>query len=305
MEEPLISIGVPTYNRPESLFKTLNAIVNQSYLNLEIIVSDNCSPDPVVQNIINEFVQKDSRVINYTQSHNIGPFENFNFVLTKASGAYFMWAADDDQWLGVDFLASLAKYSKENILTFPDAVTTDEPKLCLLTSYETCKSKIDYAKNFCTVGWGYPFYGLYNLKLFNQYNLKFQFDNELAYYSEGTFLHKLFLSGPVKYVKEAKILYRSNGSRPSNEILIDNFVSYFKSTLLIYANSNLSQEDKAELLSLVLTKYTAHFRSLFENFISFNRFAISHETAGVKKRSITGKIWFRLKRASAILIKGN
>ncbi|MEO8765631.1 MAG: glycosyltransferase family 2 protein [Ginsengibacter sp.] len=306
IDEPLVTIGVPTFNRPESLSITLKSIINQTYSNLEIIISDNCSTNPEVQKIIEEFATKDHRITTYSQSSNLGAIGNLNFVLSKASGNYFIWAADDDEWQGKDFLALLVKYAHENILTFPDAATFDDPELCLLTSYENCKSKLDYVKTFCSMGWGYPFYGLYNLNLFNQHNLKFEFDTDLAYYSEGTFLHKLFLTGPAKYVKEAKILYTPNGSLPSNEILIDNFVTYFKRTLLIYASADLPQKDRFELLNRVFKTYTVHISGLFEDFISFDRLATTeNKMALVKKKNAAEKILFRIKRATTVLVKGN
>ena len=43
---PLVTIGIPTYNRANStLSLTINSACNQDYPNLEIIVSDNCSFD--------------------------------------------------------------------------------------------------------------------------------------------------------------------------------------------------------------------------------------------------------------------
>ena len=44
--DSLVSIGIPIYNQPESLEKTLNSITKQTYQNLEIIISDNHSPGP-------------------------------------------------------------------------------------------------------------------------------------------------------------------------------------------------------------------------------------------------------------------
>jgi glycosyltransferase involved in cell wall biosynthesis len=40
---PLVSIGLPTYNRPAGLKRALDCIIAQKYLAVEIIVSDNCS----------------------------------------------------------------------------------------------------------------------------------------------------------------------------------------------------------------------------------------------------------------------
>jgi glycosyltransferase involved in cell wall biosynthesis len=94
----LVSVGIPTFNRPEGLRKTLECITGQTYRNLEIIVSDNCSPDNDSENIVKEFQKKDPRIQYFRQDKNLGPASNFAFVLTKATGEYFMWASDDDEW---------------------------------------------------------------------------------------------------------------------------------------------------------------------------------------------------------------
>ena len=93
---PLVSVGIPTYNRPEGLRRTLECITGQTYKNLEIIVSDNCSPGQDTNNVLREFIAKDSRIQYYRQEENKGLTFNFQFVLEKATGKYFMWAADDD-----------------------------------------------------------------------------------------------------------------------------------------------------------------------------------------------------------------
>jgi glycosyltransferase involved in cell wall biosynthesis len=95
---PLVSVGIPTYNRPEGIRRTLKLICGQTYQNIEIIVSDNASPDPRTKLIVDEFALKDQRIQYFRQASNIGAGENFRFVLAKAAGDYFMWAADDDEW---------------------------------------------------------------------------------------------------------------------------------------------------------------------------------------------------------------
>jgi len=96
--QPLVSVGIPTYNRPEGLKRTLECITGQTYENLEIIVSDNCSSDPKVEAVVKEFQKQDNRIQYFRQTENFGMGYNFKFVLEKAIGEYFMWAADDDQW---------------------------------------------------------------------------------------------------------------------------------------------------------------------------------------------------------------
>lgn len=96
---PLVSIGVPTYNRPVGLRNILNLLTKQTYDNIEIIVSDNCSENEEVEKVALEFSSKDSRIKYFRQTENIGMYDNFSFVLKEAKGDYFMWASDDDEFL--------------------------------------------------------------------------------------------------------------------------------------------------------------------------------------------------------------
>jgi glycosyltransferase involved in cell wall biosynthesis len=61
--EPLVSVGIPCYNRPEGLKRTLECITGQTYKNLEIIVSDNCSPDPEVERVGREYASRNISTI--------------------------------------------------------------------------------------------------------------------------------------------------------------------------------------------------------------------------------------------------
>lgn len=93
---PLVSIGIPTYNRPDMLDRALECICAQSWRELEIIVSDNASTDPNVARVLAKWVRQDPRIRAYHQSNNQGPLPNFYFVLQQSSAEWFMWAADDD-----------------------------------------------------------------------------------------------------------------------------------------------------------------------------------------------------------------
>lgn len=93
---PLVSIGVPTYNRPNLLEKVLSCLTAQTYQNLEILVSDNCSPDLAVEKIGKAYADKDQRITYIRQTENKGAEFNFKFVFEGSAGKYYMWLADDD-----------------------------------------------------------------------------------------------------------------------------------------------------------------------------------------------------------------
>ena len=91
---PLISIGIPTYNRADGyLRETLESALQQTYQNIEIIVSDNCSTDNT-EAYIKSFT--DSRLRYFRQAQPIIPNSNYNFCLGKARGKYFLLLHDDD-----------------------------------------------------------------------------------------------------------------------------------------------------------------------------------------------------------------
>ena len=94
-KSPLVSIGLPVFNGEKSLAQALDALLDQDYSNLEIIISDNGSTDRTSE-ICEEFLKKDTRIKYYRSSENLGSNWNFNRVFDLSSGKYFMWAAHDD-----------------------------------------------------------------------------------------------------------------------------------------------------------------------------------------------------------------
>ncbi|NIV34817.1 MAG: glycosyltransferase, partial [Anaerolineae bacterium] len=52
---PLVTVAIPTYNRADSYLRyALESAVNQTYGNVEVIVSDNCSTDGTEQ-VVRDF----------------------------------------------------------------------------------------------------------------------------------------------------------------------------------------------------------------------------------------------------------
>lgn len=89
---PLLSICIPTYNRADCLWKTLNSITTQKAFlftnDVEIVISDNCSTD-ATEFVCNEFINKYPDKIVYKKTErNIGGDENFIYVLKQANGRF-------------------------------------------------------------------------------------------------------------------------------------------------------------------------------------------------------------------------
>jgi glycosyltransferase involved in cell wall biosynthesis len=94
MNYPLVTIGIPTYNRADAFLKeAIESALKQTYPNIEIIISDNCSSDDT-ELIVKSF--NDPRINYYRHNKNIGANNNFNFCLKKATGVFFLLLHDDD-----------------------------------------------------------------------------------------------------------------------------------------------------------------------------------------------------------------
>ena len=118
---PLVSVGFPVRNGEKTLKKALNSILKQTETNFEIIISDNNSIDNTAS-IIKKMLIKESRIKYYRQKKTLTIFKNFDFVLRKASGKYFLWIAHDD-FRDKDYIKKLTTaldYDESAILAFGD-----------------------------------------------------------------------------------------------------------------------------------------------------------------------------------------
>jgi len=91
-----LSIGLPVYNGEKYIRNALLSLINQTFSDFEIIISDNCSTDNT-REICEHFVTLDPRITYLRQSANIGLYSWIKIV-EKSRGKYFMFAPDDDYW---------------------------------------------------------------------------------------------------------------------------------------------------------------------------------------------------------------
>jgi glycosyltransferase involved in cell wall biosynthesis len=108
----ILSIGLPVYNGGKFLEKRLESILNQTFKDFELIISDNSSTDNT-QIICEKFLKKDKRIRYIRQKENRGPSWNFNFVLSKADMEYFVMASADDIW-SEKFLEKNVEFLEKN-----------------------------------------------------------------------------------------------------------------------------------------------------------------------------------------------
>jgi glycosyltransferase involved in cell wall biosynthesis len=101
---PLVTIGIPTYNRAEGLQRAVRSALAQDHAELEIVVSDDASTDST-EAVMRRLADQAPRLRYVRQQRNLGHAGNFQALLDAARGEYFMWLSDDD-WIDPSYVSS-------------------------------------------------------------------------------------------------------------------------------------------------------------------------------------------------------
>lgn len=93
-QSPKISIIVPVYNRPEYVKDSINSLINQSYLNWEIIIIDDGS-NFSTKTILKEYINHPN-IIVLSNEENYGCYISINLALGLCTGDYITIHGSDD-----------------------------------------------------------------------------------------------------------------------------------------------------------------------------------------------------------------
>jgi glycosyltransferase involved in cell wall biosynthesis len=110
-QNPMITVAIPTYQRPRLLERALRSVLNQTYPHFQVCVYDNASGDET-QEIVAKFMEEDHRVRYFCKSSNIGPYACFEYALNRIATPYFSFLCDDDAYLPDFFESALKKFAQ-------------------------------------------------------------------------------------------------------------------------------------------------------------------------------------------------
>jgi glycosyltransferase involved in cell wall biosynthesis len=108
----LVSILIPTYNRKDKVVNAINSALNQTYKNIEIIVSDNCSSDGTLEHL-NKLYKNINNVKIFGNSTNLGPVINWINCINKSSGDFSKLLFSDDT-ISPNFIEETIKLLKSD-----------------------------------------------------------------------------------------------------------------------------------------------------------------------------------------------
>jgi glycosyltransferase involved in cell wall biosynthesis len=107
-----VTIGLPVYNDRDFIEKSLQSLLNQTFKDFLLIISDDCSTDGSAE-ICLKYAKKDDRIRYIRQQVNLGISKNMAFLFSQAKSKYFMWAGDDDLYVP-DFIKILINTLDKN-----------------------------------------------------------------------------------------------------------------------------------------------------------------------------------------------
>ena len=93
MNSPLVSILIPTYNRPEYLRRAVESCLAQTYQNLEVVITDNSTNDQSAKMMAG---YSDPRLRYFSNEGNIGAVKSSNRAVELSRGKYIKFLMDDD-----------------------------------------------------------------------------------------------------------------------------------------------------------------------------------------------------------------
>lgn len=286
--EPMVSIGIPTYNHGKFLSQCLRTIVAQTYKNIEIIISNNASDDNT-RAICKQFAKKDKRIRYFEQKKNIGAGNNFNLVFSKAHGKYFMWAASDDLFhkdYVKSILSELVKNPNASLGVSNMTYFKNKQKELYKLKFKNVESSIDALRTYLL----HPkyistmFYGIYKTSMLKKHFTKnglltnpFHF----SYTEDDRLLFRVLLTGGLvhidkyyfskrdtTYLSKMKNGIDKNVSKSLPTIILNNFLLILSNICnFFYFQYFIYSSDKKFLQKLILTFYTGI--SLLLNIIDF------------------------------------
>ena len=93
-----VSIVMPYYNSAKYIYETINAIINQTYKDWELIIVDDCSSAPETADVLNFVAAKDDRIKVMRTKRNGGAGLARNVGIRVAEGRYLAFCDSDDWW---------------------------------------------------------------------------------------------------------------------------------------------------------------------------------------------------------------
>lgn len=135
MSKIKFSVCIPAY-KSKYLQECIDSILAQTVTELELIILNDCSPEPVEEIVLSN---QDERILYYRNEQNVGAYDlvdNWNKCLSLASGDYIVIMGDDDRLAPTyleEFESLISAYPTLNVFHCRSKIIDDDGKDLMLT----------------------------------------------------------------------------------------------------------------------------------------------------------------------------
>ena len=215
-----IDILLATYNGEEYIKEQIDSILNQTYSNFRLLISDDNSTDKTLE-IIRDYEKKDDRIKVFENKENNGVIKNFEFLLKQVESDLYMLSDQDDVWYENKIEETYRKLKEDDAdLVFTDLEVVDENLNTIYSSMNNYKGLTNKINK--TIG-SYKLVYLYNVITGCTILSKKKFIKDILPLPNDTknLLHDMWiglviaLKGKISYLNKPTIKYRQHGT---NEI---------------------------------------------------------------------------------------
>lgn len=107
----MITVIIPTFNRPDKLKRAIDSVLSQNYTNFEILILDNCS-NIETEILISKYLEFENKIKYKRHDVNIGGVKNFIFGQKLVETDFFCFLSDDDYYLPNFFEIAISTFKK-------------------------------------------------------------------------------------------------------------------------------------------------------------------------------------------------
>ena len=126
--QPRVVFGMPAYNRPDALPRTLESLLVQTNRDFALVIVDD-APGPAVRQIVAEYAAGDGRIIYESNANRLGMIGNWRKAFDRSrelfpQSEYFAWVSDHDIWhpRWLEVLTGVLDREPQVVAAYPDSV---------------------------------------------------------------------------------------------------------------------------------------------------------------------------------------
>lgn len=195
----LIKVGIPVYNEEKNILNVLNSFKNQSFKEIEVLISDNHSTDQTPL-IVKKFCLDNDNFFYVKPKKKLTSFQNFNFVFEDCQSKYFIWNSGHDL-RSKDYIYNCINYMEKNEDT---AICYSKMKEEFSEDFLNCGNELtnlsfkDYRQFYNKFNYNYYIYGLIRTEILRKTNL---FEDFVG--SDVCLTLQILKYGKIKYLENS------------------------------------------------------------------------------------------------------